>query len=211
MNEENEIVTQENVMTTKHEKLASIYDTFILQNSCVDDMLNERLNVFMQQVTDMDTKTYVEVLYMKGVRYEAGDNKNAARYCALRIYAIQESFMKPRKKRPRNLNMTDYEFPEDMNDFVNRYTDFLEETYQNINRRLLMVTIVLFFIAAFALIFILHMNILFAAMEALLLGLLNYILQKRKMPVIFMRNQLHAIEQYVEENVLDFDRPIRFS
>lgn len=211
MNETNEIVLQENETTSSQEELESIYDTFKQQERHVDETLNKRLNTFIGQVSELDTKTYVEVLYMEGRKYEEQDNKNAARYCALRIHAIQECYINPRKKRPRNLDMKDYDFPEDMDDFVNCYTDFLEETYQNINHRLLIVTIILFILAAIALIFILHISIIFAAMEALLLGMLNYILQKRKMPIVFMRNQLHAIEHHVEENVLEFDRPIRFS
>ena len=49
------------------------------------------------------------------------------------------------------------------------------------------------------------------ALESIMLGMLTYLLQKRRMPDIFQKNQLNAIEKYVEQEVLEFDRPIRFS
>ena len=47
--------------------------------------------------------------------------------------------------------------------------------------------------------------------NAALIGLLNYILQKRCLPDMFQKNQTAAIEHYVEDDVLEFDRPVRYS
>lgn len=98
-----------------------------------------------------------------------------------------------------------------MDSFIERYTDFLEDTYRGINRRLLLIVGVLFLIVFLVLVLVLKIYIVIAALEALMLGMLTYLLQKRRMPDIFQKNQLNAIEKYVEETVLEFDRPIRFS
>lgn len=210
VNEQLEIVEENEI--TFDEKLNAVYTTFIEQNRCVDEALDAQLKVLLMNMKeDVDTKTYILMLYMEGVKYEGQDNKNAARYCALRIYAIAECMKNPRKKHPRNLNMQPYEYSEEINAFVVRYTDFLAETFRNINRRLFILTVVVFVLAACILMIILRISMLIAAIEAFILGILNYLLQKRKIPVIFMKNQLKAIESHVEEDVLAFDNPIRYS
>ena len=44
-----------------------------------------------------------------------------------------------------------------------------------------------------------------AFLEAFLLSGLNYYIQGRKMPSMFQKNQLRAIEQYVDSELQDFD------
>lgn len=194
------------------EKLDAVYETFIQQDRCVDEALDVRLkDLFVNMKENIDTKTYIVLLYIEGVKYEGQGNKNAARYCALRIYAVLEYLKSPRKKHPLNLVMQPYECNEDIKAFVVRYTDFLDETFKNINHRLFIVTVVVFVLAASILMLALRISILIAATEAFVLGVLNYILQKRKIPAIFMKNQLKAIEHHVEDDVLAFDKPIRYS
>ena len=66
------------------------------------------------------------------------------------------------------------------------------------------------FTAAFF-ILVLKLNFLMSLLNAALIGLLNYILQKRRLPDMFQKNQTAAIEHYVEDDVLEFDRPVRYS
>ena len=158
-----------------------------------------------------DDASYMKLMYMKGLCYEEQGNKNAARYCAMRMYAIQECMRNPRKKRPRFLDLQGYACSDAMNAFIERYTAFLEETYRGINRRLLMIVGILFLAVFLVLTLFLKIYFIIAALESIMLGMLTYLLQKRRMPDIFQKNQLNAIEKYVEQEVLEFDRPIRFS
>ena len=98
-----------------------------------------------------------------------------------------------------------------MNVFIERYTAFLKDTYKGINRRLLMIVGILFLAVFLVLTLFLKIYFIIAALETIMLGMLTYLLQKRRMPDIFQKNQLNAIEKYVEPEVLEFDRPIRFS
>ena len=174
---------------------------FALQNHAGADVQETLHDLMTHPKEELD-----DASYMKGLCYEEQGNKNAARYCAMRMYAIQECMRNPRKKRPRFLDLQGYACSDAMNAFIERYTAFLEETYRGINRRLLM------FLAVF-LVLTLFLKIYFiiAALESIMLGMLTYLLQKRRMPDIFQKNQLNAIEKYVEQEVLEFDRPIRFS
>lgn len=194
------------------EKLTALWERFsLLQNHLGEDVQTALQNLIRLHKEDLDDASYMKIIYMKGLCYEEQGNKNAARYCAMRMHAIQECICNPRKKRPRFLDMQGYVCSEDMNAFIVRYTDFLEDTYKSINRRLTMIVGILFLAVFLVLTLFLKINFIIAGMEALMLGMLTYLLQKRRMPEIFQKNQLNAIEKYVEDELLEFDRPIRFS
>ena len=184
---------------------------FALQNHAGADVQEPLHDLMTHPKEELDDASYMKLMYMKGLCYEEQGNKNAARYCAMRMYAIQECMRNPRKKRPRFLDLQGYACSDSMNAFIERYTAFLEETYRGINRRLLMIVGILFLAVFLVLTLFLKIYFIIAALESIMLGMLTYLLQKRRMPDIFQKNQLNAIEKYVEQEVLEFDRPIRFS
>lgn len=183
---------------------------FALQNHAGADVQEPLHDLMTHPKEELDDASYMKLMYMKGLCYEEQGNKNAARYCAMRMYAIQECMRNPRKKRPRFLDLQGYACSDAMNAFIERYTAFLEETYRGINRRLLMIVGILFLAVFLVLTLFLKIYFIIAALESIMLGMLTYLLQKRRMPDIFQKNQLNAIEKYVEQEVLEFDRPIRF-
>lgn len=184
---------------------------FALQNHAGADVQETLHDLMTHPKEELDDASYMKLMYMKGLCYEEQGNKNAARYCAMRMYAIQECMRNPRKKRPRFLDLQGYACSDAMNAFIERYAAFLEETYRGINRRLLMIVGILFLAVFLVLTLFLKIYFIIAALESIMLGMLTYLLQKRRMPDIFQKNQLNAIEKYVEQEVLEFDRPIRFS
>lgn len=184
---------------------------FALQNHAGADVQEPLHDLMTHPKEELDDASYMKLMYMKGLCYEEQGNKNAASYCAMRMYAIQECMRNPRKKRPRFLDLQGYACSDAMNAFIERYTAFLEETYRGINRRLLMIVGILFLAVFLVLTLFLKIYFIIAALESIMLGMLTYLLQKRRMPDIFQKNQLNAIEKYVEQEVLEFDRPIRFS
>lgn len=190
--------------------LASIYDNFQLTQTVNEASAKSLKRLVCSPKEDMDSTSYVKIMYLYGIWYEQNNNKNAARYCAMRILTIMDCLHIPGKKRPRMLDIQPYQFPDDMESFVERYTDFLEQTYRNINRRLMVITGILFLVVFLVLVLVLRIGVFMAGMESLILGMLNYLLQKKRMPEIFQKNQLRAIEKYVDAELLEFDRPIRF-
>ena len=174
---------------------------FALQNHAGADVQETLHDLMTHPKEELDDASYMKLMYMKGLCYEEQGNKNAARYCAMRMYAIQECMRNPRKKRPRFLDLQGYACSDAMNAFIERYTAFLEETYRGINRRLLMIVGILFLAVFLVLTLFLKIYFIIAALESFM----------RRMPDIFQKNQLNAIEKYVEQEVLEFDRPIRFS
>lgn len=209
MSDDLEVV--ENDVTFELE-LEEILSAFKENNNVFTEELEEKLSILIKNPKEvMDLESYLPIMYLEGMKYDQKENKNAARYCAMRILWMKECMEKKRKKRPRFLLFTPFTLSEDMILFMDKYTDFLENTYKFINRRLLMVTAVLFIVVFGVLTFFMQINFWFALVEAILLGIANYYIQKRRMPDIFQKNQLNAISKYVEEDVLEFDRPIRYS
>ena len=193
------------------DELEGIWNDFELLQYRLSNELEERLNALIKQPKEqLDDESYLKIMFMKGMRYEEQENKNAARYCAMRMLAIQECIANPRKKRPRLLDIKGYTCNEDMLMFIDRYTDFLEDTYKNINRRLAMIIGVLFLVVFVILFLVLDIPFFVAAIESLMIGMFTYLFQKRRMPAMFQKNQLKAIEKYVEETVLEFDRVYRY-
>ena len=92
-----------------------------------------------------------------------------------------------------------------MNGFLHKYTDFLEQVYHSIRMKLLIVSGLLLFVAFMILRIFAKVDPIIAFLEAFLLSGLNYYIQGRKMPSMFRKNQLRAIEQYVDSELQDFD------
>lgn len=206
----NEIIEEETYDFDKN--LEIIYQEFSALDYKLTTDLDTQLKVLITHPKeDMDSISYFQVMFMEGMKYDQQDNKNAARYCAMRMLWMSECYTNRKKKRPRFLDFVEYEIPEEMKAFMNRYTDFLSETYAFMNRRLLIITAILFFVVFLILTLFLQFHLLISIIEAFLLGFLNYILQKRRMPDVFQKNQTNAIDHYVDADVLEFDRPIRYS
>lgn len=205
-----EVVQKEEIQVDFDQELEQIYQAFLENDHQLTESLDERIKKLVEQPKDIiDAASYIKVMFMKGKKYDGDGNRNAARFCAMRMLWIRDCYEGKRKKNPRFLDMIPFTFTDGMNDYTNSYTDFLEDTYRAINKKLLMITAVLFLIVFAALAFLVRISIPIAAIEAIILGALNYWLQKRRLPDMFQKNQTRVLEDYVEAEILDFDRPIR--
>lgn len=190
--------------------LNSVYTAF-LSTGKLSEFLSTQLHQWMESYRDtLAISDYVHVLHMEGIYYEQLDNKNAARYCAMRMLYVKERIQHPRKKRSKMLVFEPYEFSEDEEVFIERYTDFMEGIYRSIDKKLLMLTTILILIVFGIVCFLLKVHPVLALIEALLLGLINFLIQKRKMPEIFQKNQTDASGKHIEETLRSFDSVYRF-
>lgn len=187
-----------------------IYQQFKDGNQELSKSDNTKLNeLLVKPISVLDIESYVSIMYMKGVFYDKENNRNGARYCAMRLLWMKECYTKRGKKRSRYLDMHPYTFDETICSFIERYTDFLQNTYRSIRNRLLAVSLVLLLCASAAMVFLVHIHPLIATLEAGLLCGLNYWIQMRRMPDMFQKNQTNVIEKYIEEELLSFDRIFR--
>ena len=174
------------------------------------DLLSEHAysqlkELLLKAPSSIHSNTYIEVMYMLGKYYDLKENRNGARYCAMRMLQMKEQQEKTHKKGMRNIEAVAFEFSLSMNGFLHKYTDFLEQVYHSIRMKLLIVSGLLLFVAFMILRIFAKVNPIIAFLEAFLLSGLNYYIQGRKMPSMFQKNQLRAIEQYVDSELQDFD------
>ena len=196
---------------TYKEQIQKLYDDFVKQDEQVDEALNERLKaILLSEDEDVDVKAYMQVMYMEGKQYHAHSNTNAARYCALRLLQIEECMHKKRKV-PQFLEMCEYEVPSTMQVFIDEYTSFLDDIYSYITKRILLITMILMVVIGFVFYFVFHISIAFSILNAVVIATINFVVQKRRLPEMFQTNQLDASRKFVDADVLEFDRPIRYS
>ena len=190
-------------------KFQIIYEDFLNMNM-MSDGLNTRLNELIQCRYDkISSNTYLKIMFMKGIYYENKDNKNAARFCSLRMMQVLEALNNPKVKRSNYMEYEEEQLHDDMEGFMYRYNEYLEEVHRKMNSRLSGIILVVFAIF-FVLLLIAGFTFLFSLINALLITMLNYFIQKKRMPKLFMNKQLKAIEKYVENDLLEFDRYIRY-
>lgn len=207
--EENEVFVEEEQDGEDFDgALHAIYQRFCETRELTSEDREALLALFKKPKQHMDIASYVCMMYMIGMSYEQKDNRNASRYCAMRLLRVKESIEKPRRKRPRYLVMQPYTFEEDTVDFIQKYTEFLEEKYQKIRVRLRITSTVLL-ILVFVILVLFRITMFLAAIEAVIVSVLNYLIQTRKLPEMFQKNQIIVIEKYVDEDVIAFDRLYR--
>ncbi len=146
---------------------------------------------------------------MKGIHYENNDNKNAARFCSLRMMQVIEIIHNPKMKRSDYMEYSEEYLSDEMEGFMYRYNEYLDEVHRKMNGRLSGIILIVFAVF-FILLLIAGFSFLFSLLNALMITMLNYFIQKKRMPKVFMNKQLKAIEKYVEVDLLEFDRYIRY-
>lgn len=81
------------------EELEAVWQDFLILSQHQGVELQTRLNRLIRlHKEDLDDAAYMKLMYMKGISYEEQENKNAARYCAMRMRSIRECIQNPRKK-----------------------------------------------------------------------------------------------------------------
>ena len=204
------MVTQDEEISYE-QRIEQCYAIFEKQGCTMDPSLLKKVKeALTYENQDLNTAMYMHMMFMSGMDYEEKGNKNGARYCALRMMQVRDAYLTP-KKFPRYLDKIAYACSEKENAFIERYTSFLTDTYRYINQRLLLLTIVLVVIVFLLFAFLFKIEIIFSLINAAFIGFLNFYLQKKRLPDMFVKNQLQAIEEFVEADVLEFDRPIRYS
>lgn len=192
------------------ESVSQLYEEFITQPSFQNAII-EKLHALMKQMKDpIDTQSYVHIQYMEGCHYEANGNKNAARYCAMRILHVKECLMHPKYKRSSMIVYEPYAIEGEEAAFMMRYTDFIQGVYQSINKKLLLISFGISTVLFVVIALLFKVNPMIAVVEALLIGLINYLLQKRKMPQMFQKNQTDASGKYIDNDLEEFETRFRY-
>lgn len=204
-----EIKDQKESLDIKTE-ISNLYVEFLMQPTLQNTVL-EKLHILMKQIIEpIDSQSYVQIQYMEGMVYEQNGNKNAARYCAMRMLHIKECLSHPKYHRSFMIQYEPCSIDDRQAAFMNRYTDFIQGVYQSINKKLLLISFGISTILFVVIALLFHVNPMIAVIEALLIGCINYLLQKRKMPQMFQKNQTDASGKYIDSDLAAFETRFRY-
>lgn len=169
----------------------------------------ELLTLIVHAKEEMDSISYLKIMYLMGKYYEEQGNSNGSRYCAMRMFMILDCFKHKFRKRSRFLKFQVMELEDDMKEFLDERLNFLSETYRFIQMRLfwlLSIVNIIVFICAWSFKVSLWLNIV---MVLLLFGFCYYLFVKR-LKDRFHDRQTKALIPYIDEELKEFDRPILY-
>lgn len=191
--------------------LASTYAVFLQQGEEHDACIEESLHLLCCKAKeDMDANSHTKLLYMEAKKYASEGNRNASTYCAMRMKAIQDLY-RGKKKKPAFLTLNKLDFTNKQDAFIKEETAFIEDFLKDMYKKLFHIACFMFVLLMGFLIFILQIAPIYAAIEALFLSSLAYVINKLRMPKIFERKQLDVLAKHVDQDLIELDAPIRFS
>ncbi|MEG0265100.1 MAG: hypothetical protein RSC93_04400 [Erysipelotrichaceae bacterium] len=158
---------------------------------------------------DLDSDTYLKVLYLWGKDYEMSKNPNGARFCGLRMMLVIQACSGLAKK-PRHLELINLTQDKDILDYVSKWCDFLNETNSFIRKRLFILSIVVGIISGILLI-LNKVTILFVCIFTITITILINLIFYNRVRKKFYKKQVNALFEFVDEALIEFDRPVYHS
>lgn len=198
---ENEILSEQEF----DQRLLAVYETCHSTADINTEISEEITKIMISHKEDMNSSAYLHMMYVNGLKYQSVDNKNAARFCAMRMRDI--ALVKQGKgKKPRYLFIDDVSLDKKEEAFIQEWTSFLDETYRFIKQRLILLAILASIILG-ALSIALGLPIGYAILEAIFFAVLIYVMFFKRLKVKFDRKQESALLDYIDDETKEFDRP----
>ncbi len=198
-----------------------MYEAYITQLTAVEKTLEENGGTFSETIIEqlytlvrtmkgkrISVEEYLKVMQLFFRKYEKEHNREGQHYCAIRMLQLQR-YVKSRSGRHQKYELiSGREIPDAYAAYIYDKSRFYRETFRMLQRRLLLLTLVLFLAVFILLSLLLNQTNSVAFIEALIITLLSFLYSYIRMPKLFMRSQLEAAGKNVENVLLEFDFPI---
>lgn len=159
----------------------------------------------------LDNDTYLWVMYTYAHKYKQEDNKNAERYCYIRMKNILDAELNKGRK-PRALTFISNTLTDAIKEEVEKNTDFMIDVVNGIKKQFFIMELVMLAIFAFVLKILLRYDIVMTAIFTLVVGLFNYAFTFKNLKKKYYINQTNTSKSYCnDEELLEFDRPVSLS
>lgn len=159
----------------------------------------------------LDNDTYLWVMYVYAHKYKLEDNKNAERYCYIRMKNILDAELN-KERKPRALTFVSNTLTDSIKDEVEKNTDFMIDVVNGIKKQFLIMQLVMLVIVAFVFKVFLRYDILVIAILTLITGLFSYSFTFKNLKKKYYINQTNTSKSYCnDEELLEFDRPVSLS
>lgn len=194
------------------EKVAFLKDCLKDNHYEVNDMSNRVAKEIATNSKDyLDNDTYLWVMYTYAHKYKLEGNKNAERYCYIRMKNILDA-EDNKSRKPRALTFISNTLTDAIKEEVEKNTEFMIDVVNGIKKQFFLMEIVMLAIFAFVLKVLLRYDIMMTLIFTLVVGVFNYAFTFKNLKKKYYVNQTNTSKSYCnDEELLEFDRPVSLS
>lgn len=193
-------------------KVSFLKDSLIDSNYEINDMAEHVAKEIATNSKDyLDNDTYLWVMYTYALKYAKEGNKNAERFCYIRMKNILDAEA-GKGKKPRALTFISNTLPENVRKEVEVNTEFMVDVVNGIKKQFFMMEVVMLVIFACVIKFLLNYDILMTIIFTLVVGVFNYLFTFNNLKKKYYINQTNTSKSYCnEEELIKFDQPVALS
>lgn len=159
----------------------------------------------------LDNDTYLWVFYTYALKYEQEDNKNARRYCFIRMKDVLNA-SNNKKKKPKALTFVPVTLDNSVIELSYEQCQFMEDTLSRISKQYLIMQCCLVLVFFSVIKFVLLYSWLYSICFSGGLFLLNLFMTSNNIRKKYIKNQTDASKSYVsDEELTTFDFPVSIS
>ena len=191
------------------EKIAFLKDCIIDNNYESNDTiarLSKELATNSKEYLDNDT--YLWIMYAYALGYKASGNKNAERFCFIRMSDVMNA-ENGKEKKPKALTFKQNTLNEHIVKEVVDNTAFMDDVVAGIKKQFVIMEAVVLLVFVLILTFLLNYDIVTTLLFTVVVALFNVLFTYRRLKKKFFINQTNTSRSYCQdEELLHFDLPV---
>ncbi|NCC53897.1 MAG: hypothetical protein EOM11_00200 [Erysipelotrichia bacterium] len=194
------------------EKVSFLKDCLKDNNYEASDMSNRIAKEIANNSKEyLDNDTFLWVMYAYALKYAKEENKNAERYCYIRMKNILDA-EEGKDRKPRALTFVNNSLNEKIKEEVALNTAFMNDVIKGIRKQFLVMEVIMLIIFAFVIKVLLSYTILMTIFFTFVVGAFNYAFTFKNLKKKYYVNQTNTSKSYCQdEELIEFDRPVAFS
>lgn len=191
------------------EKVRFLKDSIIDNNYQSNETIARLAKELAQNSKEyLDNDTYLWVMYAYALGYRESDNKNAERFCFIRMSDVIAA-ENGKEHKPKALTFTANTLDEHILKEVVDNTAFIEDVVAGIKKQFIMMEAVVLLVFVLILMFLLRYDLMTTLLFTGAVALFNVLFTYRRLKRKFFLNQTNTSKSYCQdEELLQFDLPV---
>lgn len=159
----------------------------------------------------LDNDTFLWVMYAYALKYAKEDNKNAERYCYIRMKNILDA-EEGKARQPQALTFKKNTLTAAIKTAVEENTAFMKDVVKNIQKQFFIMEIVMLVIFIFIIKVLFRYDLMLTLIFTVIVGFVNYTFTYRNLKKKYYINQTNTSKSYCnDEELVVFDEPVALS
>lgn len=177
-----------------------------------NDKVKDLAKTIAQNSKDyLDNNTYLWVMYAYAMKYKEEENKNAERFCYIRMMSVMDASEGKGKKQKaltfESLNITD-----NMRNDVAEHTAFMKKAASSLKKQFLLMELVMLLVFVVLMVFIFRYSFIVTVAFCALLLFANYMMTYRSLFDRYYKEQTEASKTHCQDQeLIEFDLPVFLS